>query len=325
MADVAERAGVSVMTVSRVLNGFAGVAAPTRQRVEEAVEALGYRANTAARVLAGGRSRTLGVIAVGETHVGPLYVLYGLEAAARAAGHVLSFVSLDLGSDDLRGALDHLRAAQVEGVVVLAPVRRVIDALGGLPADLPLVVAGGDPAIARPTVTVDQEEGARLATRHLLDLGHRTVHHIRGDVDWIDADARVRGWEGALRVAGATVVPCLQGDWSAAGGYEHGRRLAADPEVTAIFAANDQTATGVLRALHEAGRAVPGDVSVVGFDDTPEAGYLLPPLTTVRQDLAEVGRRAVELLLTQVEGEERPEHVVVPPELVVRASTARAA
>jgi DNA-binding LacI/PurR family transcriptional regulator len=324
MADVAARAGVSVMTVSRVLNGFTGVADETRERVEAAVAELGYRANTAARVLAGGRSRTLGMIAVEPEHYGPVQLLYGVEDAARSAGHALNFVTFVPGADDLHDAVDHLRAAQVEGVVVEAPLDPVVEALADLRADLPLVVVGGDPALPHSTVAVDQAAGGRLATEHLLGLGHRTVHHVRGEAAWVDAAERERGWAAALHDAGAPPGRLIQGDWSAERGYEVGTALADDPEVTAIFGANDQTAMGVLRALHEHGRAVPADVSVVGFDDTPDSGYLVPPLTTVRQDLREVGQRAVELLLAHVEHGGTPQHVLVPPTLITRSSAAPA-
>ena len=179
------------------------------------------------------------------------------------------------------------------------------------------------PPSARPTVTIDQVEGARIATRHLLDLGHRTVHHVAGPQTWIDATARMRGWSDALRDVprSAEAAP-----WPATGVPPRATRPAcASPATrtsTAIFAANDQTALGVIRGLHDAGRRVPEDVSVVGFDDTPESGYFLPPLTTVRQDFGEVGRRSVELLLSLADGELVERHVVVPAELVERASTA---
>jgi DNA-binding LacI/PurR family transcriptional regulator len=322
MADVAGRAGVSVMTVSRVLNGFPGVAEDTRQRVEEAVAALGYRANPAARVLAGGRSRTLGVIAVETQQFGPSHMLYGIEAAARGAGHVLSFVTMAPGADEIGATLDHLRAAHVEGVIVIAPVRPVIDAVADLDADLPLVVVGGDPSVRTSTVTIDQEAGARMATAHVLGLGHRTVHHVSGPADWIDATERQRAWAETLEAHGAPPGRFVEGDWTAQGGYAAGTQLAQDPTVTAVFAANDQTALGILRALHEHGRSVPDDVSVVGYDDIPEAAYLVPPLTTVRQDLGEVGRRGVELLLALVDGGPAQRHVMVAPELIVRASSA---
>src|ERR1700744_2604437 len=284
MADGAKEAGVSVMTVSRGLNGFPGVAEETRLRVEEAVAALAYQANTAARVLAGGRSRTLGVMAVETDQFGPSHMLYGIESAARQAGHALSFVTLSKSGSDMASTLHRLRASHVQGVIIVAPVRRVIQAVTELDGDMPLVVGGGDPAIGTPTVTIDQLEGARLATQHLLDLGHRTVHHVAGPQSWIDATARTRGWADALRAAQAPGGHSVAGDWGAAKGYAAGLRLGSDPSVTAIFAANDQTALGVIRGLHDAGRHVPEDVSVVGFDDTPESGYFLPPLTTVRQD-----------------------------------------
>jgi len=322
MADVAARAGVSVMTVSRVLNGFPGVADGTRRRVEHAVAALGYHANTAARVLAGGRSRTLGVIAVETEQFGPSHILFGIEAAARAAGHLLSFVTLSRTGKEMASTLEHLRASHVEGIIVVAPVTPVIEALGKIEENMALVVVGGNPRRSAATVTIDQVEGARLATGHLLGLGHRTVHHVRGPRSWVDAGARVQGWTDALRGAGAPRPSPLVGDWSAHGGYAAGVRLGQDPEVTAVFAANDQTALGIMRALHEAGRKVPGDISVVGFDDTPESRYFLPALTTIRQDFGEVGRRSVELVLALMDGEAAARHVVVPAQLVVRESAA---
>ena len=168
---------------------------------------------------------------------------------------------------------------------------------------------------------IDQFAGAAIATRHLLELGHRTVAHIAGPHHYLEAQQRVAGWRATLIAAGAEVRPAPEGDWSPRAGYELGRAL--EPDVTAIFVANDQMALGVLRALHEAGRSVPGDVSVVGFDDVPEAAYLLPPLTTVRQDFDQMGRRSLRLLLETMEpsGDTTP-HLEVTPELIVRSSTA---
>jgi DNA-binding LacI/PurR family transcriptional regulator len=263
-------------------------------------------------------------MAVETEQFGPSHLLFGIEAAARDAGHLLSFVTLNRSGTDMAATLERLRASHVQGVIVVAPVRRVVAAVTRLEGEIPLVVVGGPAGLGTPTVTIDQFEGARLATRHLLDLGHRTVHHVAGPQSWIDATARTRGWADALRTAQAAGGHSVAGDWGAAKGYAAGLRLGSDPSVTAIFAANDQTALGVIRGLHDAGRRVPDDVSVVGFDDTPESGYFLPPLTTVRQDFSEVGRRSVQQLLQVADGAPDERHVIVPAALVVRASTAPA-
>jgi DNA-binding LacI/PurR family transcriptional regulator len=168
---------------------------------------------------------------------------------------------------------------------------------------------------------VDQHAGAARATRHLLSLGHRTVWHLAGPANWIDAGGRAAGWRSVLAAEGREIPECLTGDWSARSGYEHGKRLAANPEITALFVANDATALGVLRALRERGRRVPEDVSVVGFDDVPEAPFFSPPLTTVRQNFGEVGRHAFQLLLDQIDGLTPERRRIVEPELVVREST----
>jgi DNA-binding LacI/PurR family transcriptional regulator len=171
-------------------------------------------------------------------------------------------------------------------------------------------------------VAIDQREGAAMATRHLLDLGHHTVHHLAGPTNWLDATGRAEGWRTELQRAGRPVPPPLHGDWSARSGYAAGRALATDPDVTAIFCANDHMALGLLRAFHEAGRQVPGEVSIVGFDDIPESSYFTPPLSTVRQDFNELGRRSLQLLVGLLENPSAPpaEQVLIVPDLIVRAS-----
>lgn len=172
-------------------------------------------------------------------------------------------------------------------------------------------------------VAADHQKGARLATEHLLAAGHALVTHVGGPPGWYETAERLAGWRGTLERAGVDVPVPLPGDWSPASGFRAGRALAGRPEVTAVFAANDQTALGLLRALGEQGRRVPEDVSIVGFDDLPEAGYFSPPLTTVRQDFAEVGRQSLHALLAQVSsGRPSSARVVITPELVVRCSTA---
>ena len=177
----------------------------------------------------------------------------------------------------MTSTLEQLRTSHAEGVIVVAPVRQVVDAVTGIDPGVPLVVVGGDPEMDVATVTIDQQMGARLATQHLIELGHPTVHHVRGPKDWFDADARVRGWSEALRSSRAPRRREIIGDWGARSGYAAGQRLAREGGVTAVFAANDQMALGIVRALHDGGREVPADVSVVGFDDTPESAYFMPP------------------------------------------------
>ncbi len=325
MADVAARAGVSHQTVSRVVNGHSSVAPETRERVERAIAELGYRPNLAARALVTRSTRTIGLVTVNISQYGPAQTMLGLEKAARAAGYALSVTILDEATAGaMRAAVDNFVAQSVDAVVALSTYDDAAESLSTIVAPLPLVAVQVGGQEDRPAVGVDQEAGARSATRHLLDLGHRTVHHVAGPADSQEARARIEGWRSELRAAGAPVPGLLIGDWTPSSGYAAGKLLAARVRggdgVTAVFLANDQMALGVLAALHEEGLSVPGDVSVVGFDDLPEAPYFTPPLTTVRQDFAELGRRGVQLVLARLQGVDlHPDPV--PPTLVVRAST----
>ncbi|GAA4475145.1 LacI family DNA-binding transcriptional regulator [Phytohabitans houttuyneae] len=323
MRDVARHAGVSHQTVSRVLNGHPRVRPETRQRVLAAMQALDYRRNLAARTLVTRRSGILGVIGVETTLFGPASMLFGIEEAARAAGYLVTVANVrTVERQVVHGAVDRLCQHAVEGIIAVAPKPALLDAIAAVLTGPPAVGVGGGVDGAVPTVRVDNLAGARLATQHLLTLGHATVHHVAGPFDWPEARERIVGWRSALLDAGAPVPVIRPGSWSAGSGYERGQRLARNPSVTAVFCANDQIALGVLRALHEAGRRVPEDVSVVGFDDTPDSGYFLPPLTTVRQDFAELGRHSLAMLLDRLDGVPPVAHVQLPPALVVRASTA---
>jgi DNA-binding LacI/PurR family transcriptional regulator len=325
LKDVALLAGVSHQTVSRVLNDLPGVRVETRERVIAAMRQLDYQPNSAARTLVTNRSQTLGLVAFDTTLIGPSFMVYAIERAAREAGYFVSIASArELDVPSVNEAIRRLREQSVEGIVTLAPVPAALTALAQVPADMPLVGVGLGSADGVPMVAVDNVAGAALATRHLVDLGHPTVHHVSGPDGWPEARERVAGWRQTLRDAGLKVPAPITGDWSARSGYAAGRQLARDPRVTAVFCGNDQMAVGVLRALHEVGRAVPGEVSVVGFDDIPEAAYFQPPLTTVRQDFAELGRRSLQMLVTQITTGKRgvPQTRFVPP-LVVRESTSR--
>jgi DNA-binding LacI/PurR family transcriptional regulator len=323
ITDVARLAGVSHQTVSRVLNHHRYVKEETRQRILAAIDELGYRPNVVARALATGRSRTIGLVTLDSTLFGPVSTLYGIERAARSAGYYVSIVSHHShDAPSLREAVGRLVEQTVAGVILIAPLPPAFDALEDLPENLPLVVVEGDPEAALPAVTVDQKAGGRLATEHLLALGHATVHHVSGPPEWTEARQREAGWEAALSAAGRRCPEVIGGDWSARSGYEAGRQLLADG-ATAVFAANDTMALGLLGALQELHCDVPGAMSIVGFDDVAESAYLTPPLTTVRQDFDEVGQRSIELLVAQVQDDVRGSaRVMIPPDLVVRASTA---
>ncbi|XAS67740.1 LacI family DNA-binding transcriptional regulator [Micrococcaceae bacterium Sec5.7] len=333
MTDVARLAGVSHQTVSRVINNHPNVSARTRRRVETAIAGLGYRRNIAARALVTRKSTTVGVIGVESAQFGPANTLIGVQNAARAAGYFVSVAGLASPTlNAVQDAVGHLLDQGVDGIVVIAPHAAVFDELLLLDLPVPLVTIG-DPAYssltARPSghavvsVGVDQELGAWRAVRHLIELGHEQIAHLAGPPDWIDATARQAGWRRALRGANLPVTDPYEGDWSAASGYRLGPKILAASAATAVFVANDQMSIGLLCALHEAAIRVPEDVSVVGFDDLPEAGYALPPLTTVRQDFQELGRRCIAVLLERVNGTAVPAPPPVQPELIRRSSAAR--
>ncbi|MCP3802348.1 LacI family DNA-binding transcriptional regulator [Allokutzneria sp. A3M-2-11 16] len=324
MTDVAKLAGVSHQTVSRVLNDHPNVREQTRLRVRAAIQELGYRPNRAARALVTGKSQLIGVVAQNSTLYGPASLLAAFEEAAAGSGFSVSVGRVKvLDRASIAAAVERHRDQRVAGIVAIAPTASANDALADVPAGVPLVTIDGDPGRPTPLVTVDQAAGAFAATKHLLDVGHRTVWHVSGPADWFDAAGRVQGWQRALEAAGAEVPPVMAADWSAAAGYRAGQMLARMPEVTAVFASNDHLALGVLRAMSERGRRVPQDVSVVGFDDVPEAAYFIPPLTTVRPDFDAVAREALGLLLAQVsDGESAEPRRTIAPTLVSRESVA---
>ncbi|PPJ21625.1 LacI family transcriptional regulator [Nocardia nova] len=329
LSDVASLAGVSQQTVSRVVNGHPYVADRTRRRVQEAIATLGYRPNTAARALATGVTRSIGLVTFNIGEYGPAQTMLGLERAARAAGYSLTITVLDeISAPAMQEAVERLVGQSVDAVIVLGTYAGALDAVQELRTAVPVVSVRAAPAPARPTVWVDQEAGARMATRYLLDLGHATVHHVAGPPDSLDARQRLFGWEEELRHRGIDVPEPLPGDWTAAAGYRAGVEFAAllsaegRARPTAVFVANDQMALGLLKAVQERGISVPGDLSVIGFDDLPESGYFLPALSTVRQDFAELGRCGVQTALDILTGQPHENRSTVPPLLVVRDSTA---
>ncbi|TDC04372.1 LacI family transcriptional regulator [Nonomuraea longispora] len=327
MADVAKLAGVSGQTVSRVVNGNDRVTAATRLKVETAMKQLGYRANIAARALATGRFGTIGVVTFNLSAVLNVRIVEAVATGAQARGYSVSIAVVDAPTEkDVRAAVRGLTDRAVDGVIVIEA--RVLDTPHlRLSDEVPLVIADSKAAHRHPTFGMDEAAGARAAVDHLLELGHATVHHVAGPAGSNPAQRRRAAWQRLLKRAGRPVPPPVVGDWSPSSGYDAALRLLADDSVTAVFAANDQMAVGVLRAAAELGREVPGDLSVVGFDDLDFAPFLTPPLTTVRQDLAAVGRRCLDHLIAQIETPSKPGAAsgvsrFVRPELVVRASTA---
>lgn len=323
--DVAARAGVSYQTVSRVLNESERIRPATRDRVLAAIADLGYRPNPAARALVTSRSGTIGVLAMhGNALYGPTMSLNALERAARNAGYGVSttyLMSTDAAA--ISDGLDVLRRRAVEAIVVAAPQARVFEVLSELSVELPFVALDATAHDPQHSLAVDQRAGAEIAVRHLIDLGHEAIVHLAGPLDWSEAEGRARGYRSVLVDAGLEARAPMVGDWSAEFGYRAGLELLEERDFTAVFAGNDQMALGFLHACSELGIAVPGDVSVVGFDDIPDAAHFIPPLTTVRQDFEELGRRAIAILIGELDGTAAMPVPSVPPRLIVRASTGR--
>ncbi|MBO0867438.1 MAG: LacI family DNA-binding transcriptional regulator [Micromonosporaceae bacterium] len=323
MHDVARLAGVSHQTVSRVLNGHPHVRETTRERVMQAVRQLNYRPNALARGLVSKRSRSIGVLSFDASLYGPSSALLGIQRAAQEQRYAVTVVTLsqqDPGG--VQRAAGMLAEQSVDGVIVIAPSNAAAHAIQDLPPGLPTVALEASFSKDMPVVVVDQFAGARLATEHLLRLGHQTVWHVAGPADWPEAVLRIEGWRAALSAGRLAGPPLLAGDWSARSGYQAGRQIAATPGITAVFVANDQMALGVLHALHEAGIKVPEQVSVVGFDDMPEAEFFHPALTTVRQDFDEVGRSGLRTMIEMLDGSAPvAAEARVAPSLIVRAST----
>ena len=324
LEDVAARAKVSHQTVSRVINKHPNVSKATRERVEAAIAELGYRRNTAARSLVTRRTQTIGVLASELGQYGPANTLLGVQQAARDAGYFVSIAAIKgAGAEAISDAVRHLMDQGVDGIIVIVPHGGTLQVLEELHLDMPVIVVGGAGEGHLSGAMVDQKAGARLAVGHLISLGHQRIGHISGPLDWIDGQARVDGWREELAAAGLADDLLVEGDWSAGSGYRIGQRLAEQRSATAVFVSNDQMALGLLRAFGENGVRVPEDVSVVGFDDQPEAAYFMPPLTTVRQDFEELGKLCMDLMRAQIEGGAGGGTRMVEPELVVRSSTLR--
>lgn len=318
--DVAELAGVSAQTVSRYLSGYEGIRPVTRSKVEAAIEKLDYRTNRAAQVLRTRRSKRIGVVVHEMFAFGPAGLLRGATRQAREHGYTLTIVGVD-GEDQaaVTAAFDAFEEEQAAGIMAVT----LTDAVrGAVTARLPSVPILVDPAEAGGEGASFNSMGAAIAARHLVELGHRRVAMLGGPDHWLPARQRREGFLAGLEDAGAECVRLWEGDWSAAAGDRAARELDLDDGITAIFAANDGGAIGLLHGLTARGLRVPEDISIIGFDCAPDAAFAEPPLTTVDPHYEEQGRVAIEVLLDSIESREPVWRPATPPALVQRRSTA---
>jgi DNA-binding LacI/PurR family transcriptional regulator len=323
--QVARLAGVSHQTVSRVLNNENTVRPETRAKVEDAIRELRYRPSAVARALATRKTRTLGLVSTGNPLYGPASTALAFNLAAREAGYQVITASMaDVDRAAILEAVDVLVRQQVEAIVLIATDQSSIEAIDGLDLDIPLVTADSSGHGSVPSVSIDQFEGAILATSYLADLGHRDILHLAGPEGSLDARERERAWRTELARRGLPIREPLHGDWTADSGRERAEQLLAAGAVSAVFVANDQMALGLMHALDDHGLTVPDDVSIVGFDDIPEAAHFTPPLTTVRQDFTELGRRMMNTVSEVLGGRVVTHLVTTSPHLIERSSAARA-
>jgi LacI family transcriptional regulator len=334
LKDVAQRAGVSAKTVSRVVNNQGEISEQTRVRVQSAIQELGYRPNILARSLVHQRSNTLAVVASGIEYFGPSRTLLGVEQQANAFGYSL-FLNLvhDPQEPRVLSLLDELVARRVDGIVWAVPEigsNRDWIAAARLANVPPIVFLSMAPRPNLSIVAVDNRAGAQLATQHLYAQGRRRIGIITGPLNWWEARERLAGWKTTLTTLGLKPDKALiaEGNWSPASGERAMEQLlGAAPKLDAVFCSNDQMALGALGVLHRAGRRVPEDIAIVGFDNIPESEFFLPPLSTVYQQVIDIGRIAVQELHERIQAEREPRNGKMPemtqltPTLIRRASS----
>ena len=330
--DVAQAAGVSTQTVSRVMNKFSYVSEETRQRVEVVVEQLGYRPSTLARSLIQQRSYTLGVVTFGLKFLGPSRTLNGIADQADKLGYMLLMKELDnFEKHSLNEVMDSLLARQVDGIIWVAPEigsnHDWVDKSESIPE--PVLFLAMRPRTGISSVATDNHQGAVMATQHLLENGRKRVGHISGPLSWWEAEERKRGWRETLEKAGLDAPEqfCTEGNWSSASGEQAFLQLLeAYPNMDSIFVANDQMALSVLREAHRQGIHVPDQLAVIGFDNLPESAYFYPSLTTISQDLQLLGEEAVQRIVEMIQARQNNQPIpsqsqFIQPTLIVREST----
>jgi DNA-binding LacI/PurR family transcriptional regulator len=324
IADVARLAGVSVPTVSRVLTGHIPVSEERRQRVLDAIEQLQYRPSSLARALKWGERRMIAILTASTELYGYTRTIAGVEKAAQEEGYsvVISTVK-SADPDDVRAALEPVLDQQLAGAIVMDFDQAGAELLRQLPTGLPVVAASGfsQGQPGHPYAFIDEYSAGLAVTRHLLRLGHSTVHHL-GLFPLTQFSGRYQGWIDALAEAGLEPPPVLPATRSAQSGYEQGLRIADSPQITAVFCSNDGLAHAALRALHDRGVRVPDDVSLIGWDNQPFTEFTWPALTTVEPGFRDLGARAFRLLLDQISGPGEVSNSTAAPQLIVRESAA---
>lgn len=325
MFDVAKLSGVSHQTVSRVINDHKNVSEKTRTKVLKAMNELGYSPNLVARALVTGKTATIGVLSHDTTLFGPASTLHAVQSAAREKGYKTSIFSLKSEDrDSIISGIKELMNDGVDGIVIIAPQIRGTQEVSDVIGNFPAVLVENESTASLPSVNVDQMYGAYEITKHLINLGHKTIAHISGPKDWYESEKRLQGFKKALKEKKLEDSLVWEGDWSASSGYNAAKKIVKNQKISAIFAGNDAMALGALKAISEAGLKVPENLSLVGFDDLPESQFFTPSLTTARQDFTEVGEQALAILLGLINRKKARMNVAIKPEILIRESSAKA-
>lgn len=324
--DVADHSGVSYQTVSRVINNHPRVADETRKRVLKSIQELNYRPNRAARSLVTNRSDTIAIISFGTTFYGPSQMVSNITQHAKKSGYRVSPSSVrQLNYAEVKAAVDDLHEHLIDGLIMVAPIiSDFMSDIRELVGDIPFIQIDTKPQPGIASIVIEQFYGGRLAVEHLIELGHRQIAEISGPMSWYDAILRHQSWVETMDQYDLSHHMNVEGNWTSQSGYEGVHSLLNNGAAfTGLVVANDQMALGAIAALHERGFRVPEDVSIVGFDNTPESAYFLPSLTTIHQDFKALGEQSVEYLVSLIQNPKTPIHQrVLYPELVMRNSTA---
>ena len=324
MLDVARLSGVSYQTVSRVINHHPYVSDEARRKVQEAIDALGYRPSKAATKLRSKSSKTIAIILYGSWFHGPVQIALNVEMAARTSGFDVILTNVTETQKQVTEALHHVRDWAVDGIVTIVPAHGLpLDEIYAIDEDIPVVHVDSQPSPQLPSVTFDEAADTEQIVEHLVGLGHQHFCEISGPLSWYSASRRHQTLNQALQVYDLPEPVQVAGNWTTPGGYQATRRLLdMGRTFSAIVAANDSMALGAYRALYEAGLAVPDEISLVGYGDFPESAYYTPPLTTIQHNYIKLGAMGFEYLIQLIDDPQTPiEHRRLASRLTVREST----